>query len=58
MIEFGAGFSESLEPLVVLNVKEIRLNRYYVEDIPKQLQDKIKFVCYDEYRSEWPLYLD
>jgi hypothetical protein len=48
IIEFGAGFSESLEPLLLLNVKEIRLNRYYTEDIPENLQDKVTFVCYEK----------
>jgi hypothetical protein len=54
-IEFGAGFSGSLEPLCASNIKEIRLNRYYEKNIPENLRDKVRFVCYEDYHVGWAL---
>jgi hypothetical protein len=44
MIEFGTEFNEDLEPLCILDLKEIRLDRNYNLDIPKKLKGIVKFV--------------
>jgi hypothetical protein len=57
-IEFGAGFSESLEPLCESNLQEIFLNRHFNGHIPDKLKDKVRFVCYEDYHTGWQVNIE
>jgi hypothetical protein len=52
-LEFGAGFNGDLSLLQVPNLTTLKLDAHFEGEVPKHLQDKTIFTCYESYELEW-----